>query len=333
MSTIAILGAGTWGSALAHCLVRNNHEVRLWSRFENEILEMKCSRTNKNLPEMVLPETVLMTADPLEALTGAEYVLVVVPSVYVRSTIQYTAPFISPDSIVTCASKGIEANSLKLLSEVIADELASQMVSVRGITALSGPTHAEEVARSLPTLIVSACEYETVAEEIQHLFDGSCIRPYTNTDLRGVEICGALKNVEALAVGVARGLGYGDNTAAALMTRGMEEIRRLGLAMGCQERTFFGLAGIGDLIVTATSLHSRNNRCGMLIGSGKPVQEAVREVGMVVEGLNTLPAAVELCRKTGMEMPIISAVRAIVQDGARPDDIVRELMSRKLKEE
>jgi len=333
LSTIAVLGAGTWGSALAHCLAQNGHPVRLWSRFESEIEELKRNRTNRNLPEMVLPDGILLTADPAEALSGAGIVLVVVPSVFVRDTIRFTGAFIEPDAIVACCAKGIEADTRMLLTEVIQDELERQQRPVRAIAALSGPTHAEEVAKDLPTLIVAACEDENAAKEIQGLFDGSCIRPYTNTDLRGVEICGALKNVEALAVGIARGLGYGDNTAAALITRGMEEIRRLGLAMGCQERTFFGLAGIGDLIVTATSRHSRNNRCGMLIGAGKPVKEAVKEVGMVVEGINTLPAAAALCKTYGMEMPIIDAVRAVVQDGARPDEIVRDLMNRRLKQE
>lgn len=333
MNTITILGSGTWGSALAHCLAQKGHEVRLWSRFENEIEELKKTRTNRNLPEMILPDTIRLTADPAEALSGAGTVLVVVPSVFVRDTIRFVHPYLRPDAVLVCCAKGFETNTRMLLTDVIKDELGQQKKPVRAVAALSGPTHAEEVAKDLPTLIVSACEEETAAKEIQGLFDGTCIRPYTNTDLRGVEICGALKNVEALAVGIARGLGYGDNTAAALITRGMEEIRRLGLAMGCQERTFFGLAGIGDLIVTATSRHSRNNRCGMLIGAGKPVKEAVKEVGMVVEGINTLPAAAALCRTYGMEMPIIDAVRAVVQDGARPDEIVRDLMNRRLKQE
>ena len=201
------------------------------------------------------------------------------------------------------------------------------------VVALSGPTHAEEVAFNMPTLIVSACEDLTAATKVQTLFDGTCIRPYANADVKGVQICGALKNVEALAVGIARGLGYGDNTRAAMITRGMEEIRRLGIAMGCMERTFFGLAGIGDLIVTATSEHSRNNRAGYLIGQGKTVQEALNEVGMVVEGINALPAAVRLCEIYGMDMPLINAVREVIMEGKAPADIVSGLMQRSLKME
>ena len=198
---------------------------------------------------------------------------------------------------------------------------------------MSGPTHAEEVARNLPTLIVCACENTDSAAKVQALFDGTCIRPYVNPDEKGVQICGALKNVEALAVGIARGLGYGDNTCAAMITRGMEEIRRLGLAMGCREKTFFGLAGIGDMIVTATSRQSRNNRAGFLIGQGKSVDEAVREIGMVVEGMNALPAAVTLCEKYEMDMPLINAVQMIVRENAKPSDVVKELMNRSLKME
>ena len=185
----------------------------------------------------------------------------------------------------------------------------------------------------MPTLIVSASEDVEAAESVQKLFEGTCIRPYVNRDEKGVQICGALKNVEALAVGIARGLGYGDNTCAAMMTRGMEEIRRLGLAMGCTEKTFFGLAGIGDLIVTATSRHSRNNRAGYLIGQGMKAEDAVKEIGMVVEGMNALPAAVALCEKFGMEMPLINAVRDIIRDGVKPADVVTRLMNRSLKAE
>ena len=182
-------------------------------------------------------------------------------------------------------------------------------------------------------MIVCACEDLDTARGVQNLFDGTCIRPYVNPDITGVQICGALKNVEALAVGIARGLGYGDNTCAAMITRGMEEIRRLGLAMGCREKTFFGLAGIGDLIVTATSRHSRNNRAGFLIGQGMRADEAVKEIGMVVEGMNALPAAVSLCERFHMDMPLISAVNAIVNNGAAPSDVVKDLMNRSLKTE
>ena len=255
-----------------------------------------------------------------------------VPSVYTRETIKDFAPYVDRKTILISAAKGIESTTLMTLSEVIGDEM-NQAGKKNTVVALSGPTHAEEVARDLPTLIVCACEDTDAAVKVQQLFDGTCIRPYVNPDARGVQICGALKNVEALAVGIARGLGYGDNTCAAMITRGMEEIRRLGLAMGCREKTFFGLAGIGDLIVTATSQHSRNNRAGYLIGQGKTVEEAVSEIGMVVEGMNALPAAIALCEKFHMDMPLINAVRSVVIDHAQPSDVVRELMNRSLKTE
>ena len=232
-----------------------------------------------------------------------QYILMVVPSVFVRDTASLFVPYLQENPVWINAAKGIESDTLMTLTEVIEDEIVKKGGKKPRTVAISGPTHAEEVARDLPTLIVAAGDEEEVTRNVQKLFEGSCIRPYTNTDKRGVQVCGALKNVEALAVGIANGLGYGDNTKAAMITRGMEEIRRLGLAMGCNERTFFGLAGIGDLIVTATSNHSRNNRAGMLIGQGKKTAEALKEVGMVVEGVNALPAAMRLCEIYGMEMP------------------------------
>ena len=256
----------------------------------------------------------------------------VVPSVYTRETMRDFAPYVEEKTILVSAAKGIEKDTLMTLTEVLRDELQKAGKQNEAV-AMSGPTHAEEVARNLPTLIVCACENTDSAAKVQALFDGTCIRPYVNPDEKGVQICGALKNVEALAVGIARGLGYGDNTCAAMITRGMEEIRRLGLAMGCREKTFFGLAGIGDLIVTATSRHSRNNRAGFLIGQGKSVDEAVREIGMVVEGMNALPAAVTLCEKYEMDMPLINAVQMIVRENAKPSDVVKELMNRSLKTE
>ena len=329
---ISVIGAGTWGTALARVLALNGHEVCVWSRFREETDELTRTRRHAHLPGAVIPDSILFTTDPAKAAAGADHILMVVPSVFMRETTRDLAPYIEEQTIVTSAAKGIESGTLMTLTEVISDELAA--AGKKNTTmALSGPTHAEEVARDLPTLIVCACEDLEAAEKVQRLFDGTCIRPYVNPDAKGVQICGALKNVEALAVGIARGLGYGDNTCAAMITRGMEEIRRLGLAMGCREKTFFGLAGIGDLIVTATSQHSRNNRAGFLIGQGMPVGAAVREIGMVVEGMNALPAAITLCEKFSMDMPIISAVRAVVTDGARPSDVVKELMNRSLKME
>ena len=329
---ITVAGAGTWGTALGRILALKGYDICIWSRFREETESLSATRTHPNLPGTVIPETILFTPDISEAASGADYLIMAVPSIYTRETAKDFAPYIEEKTILISAAKGIESSTLMTLTEVIGDEL--EKAGKANITvALSGPTHAEEVARDLPTLIVCACENLNAAEKVQQLFDGTCIRPYVNPDEKGVQICGALKNVEALAVGIARGLGYGDNTCAAMITRGMEEIRRLGLAMGCREKTFFGLAGIGDLIVTATSRHSRNNRAGYLIGQGKTVEEAVREIGMVVEGMNALPAAVALCEKFGMDMPLISAVRAVVCEHAQPSDVVRELMNRSLKME
>ncbi len=329
---ITVAGAGTWGTALGRVLAQNGHSVCIWSRFREEAESLAETRRHPNLPETEIPASILFTSDVAEAAKGAEYIIMVVPSVYTRETARDFAPYTEEGTILVSAAKGIESGTLMTLTEVISDEL-SAVNKHNETVALSGPTHAEEVAKDLPTLIVCACENLEAAKKVQSLFDGTCIRPYVNPDVKGVQICGALKNVEALAVGIARGLGYGDNTCAAMITRGMEEIRRLGLAMGCREKTFFGLAGIGDLIVTATSRHSRNNRAGYLIGQGKSVDEAVSEIGMVVEGMNALPAAVALCEKFGMDMPLISAVRAVVNDHARPSDVVTELMNRSLKME
>ena len=329
---IAVLGAGTWGIALARVLSLNGSEVTVWSKFPKEAEDLDQRREAPHLPGIRIPAEIHFTADPAVAANRADYLLMAVPSVYVRETAALFCTIAEENVTWINASKGIESDTLMTLTEVIEDECSRKGRKCRTV-AISGPTHAEEVARDLPTLIVAACEEIRTAQDVQRLFEGSCIRPYTNTDKRGVQICGALKNVEALAAGIAKGLGYGDNTTAAMITRGMEEIRRLGLSMGCDEHTFFGLAGIGDLIVTATSRHSRNNKAGMLIGQGKKPDEALREVGMVVEGVNALPAAVRLCEKYGMEMPLISAVRSVITDGADPKEIVQDLMNRKLKQE
>ena len=330
---IAVLGSGTWGVALARVLSLNGADVTVWSKFPEEAKKLRETREAPNLPGVHIPEDILFTSDPAKAAAKAEYILMVVPSIFVRDTAALFAKLARKDAVWINAAKGIESDTLMTLTEVIEDEVVRRGGEKPVTVAISGPTHAEEVARDLPTLIVAAGDDQETAERVQRLFEGSCIRPYTNRDKRGVQICGALKNVEALAVGIARGLGYGDNTRAAMITRGMEEIRRLGLAMGCSERTFFGLAGIGDLIVTATSDHSRNNRAGTLIGQGRTPEEALKEVGMVVEGVNALPAAIRLCEKYGMEMPLIEAVRAVIQEGADPKVIVQDLMSRKLKQE
>ncbi len=316
--------------ALARMLCNSGNEITVWSAIEREVEEFAATRRHPNLPGMVIPEEIAFTADIEKACTGNEILLFAVPSPFVRSTARKVAPFLKDDQIIVDVAKGIEAETLYTMTQIIADEIKNPKVA---LVALSGPTHAEEVAKDLPTTIVSACENMEVAKHVQEVFSNTCMRVYTNDDVVGVELCGAMKNIIALASGVAVGLGYGDNTRAALITRGMAEIARLGMAMGCKEQTFGGLAGIGDLIVTATSVHSRNNRCGMLIGKGVDPNEAVKQVGMVVEGINALPAAMRLAEMYHVEMPIVEAVYAVVSQGAVPKDVVAMLMGRDKKPE
>ena len=330
MKQIGVLGAGTWGMALARMLQRSGHQVTVWSALEKEIDEFSATRRHPNLPGMEIPAELGFTKDIREVCENKDILLFAVPSVFVRGTAKKAAPYIKSGQIIVDVAKGIEADTLFTMSRIIADEIQNPEVK---IVALSGPTHAEEVAQDLPTTIVSACEDEQAATRVQEIFANSCMRVYTNTDVLGVELCGALKNVMALGSGIALGLGFGDNAKAALITRGMAEIVRLGTAMGCHPQTFYGLAGIGDLIVTATSMHSRNNRCGMLLGQGVPPEEAVKQVGMVVEGIHALNAAMRLMEKYQVDMPIVRAVNAVVNCGADPRSEVLKLMEREQRPE
>ncbi len=330
MSRIGVLGAGTWGMALARMLHNNGHSVCVWSALKREVEEFSTTRRHPNLPGMEIPGAISFTEDIGEVCKERDILLFAVPSPFVRSTARQAAPYIPDHQIIVDVAKGIEADTLLTMTGIIAQELNNPTVK---LVALSGPTHAEEVAKDLPTTIVSACEDQNVAELVQNVFWGTCMRVYTNDDVLGVELCGAVKNVIALAAGIATGLGYGDNAKAALITRGMAEISRLGITMGCKSETFGGLAGIGDLIVTATSVHSRNNRCGTLIGSGVPVEEAIKQTGMVVEGINALPAVMALKEKYAVEMPIVEAAWQIVREGVAPKDVVQQLMGRDRKPE
>ena len=331
---IGVIGAGTWGVALARMLTNSNHEVVVWSAIDAEIDELSATRRHKNLPGAVIPEATGFTKNLEEATVGKEILLFAVPSVFVRATAARLAPHIKEGQIIVNVAKGIEEGTLYTMTEVIRDELdrhgAPKDIK---LLALSGPTHAEEVAKDLPTTIVSACEDEATAMLVQDVFMNTCMRVYTHFDVLGVELSGALKNIIALATGISTGLGFGDNTKAALITRGIAEIRRLGLKMGCHDQTFAGLAGIGDLIVTATSEHSRNNRCGKLIGSGVEPKEAIKQIGMVVEGINALPAAVALARKYEVEMPIIETAYKVIFEGVNPKTAVLTLMTRDKKAE
>ena len=328
ISKIAVLGAGTWGIALARMMSNSGHEVTVWSALSAEVDELDITRRQKNLPNMEIPDEVVFTKNINEACENKDILLFAVPSVFVRSTAKRASEFLPEGQIIVDVAKGIEPDTLMTMSEIIAEEIPQAKV-----VALSGPTHAEEVARDLPTTIVAAHEDIAIAERVQEIFTNPVMRVYTNIDVKGVELCGALKNIIALAAGISAGLGYGDNTKAALITRGLAEIERLGVKMGCIPETFSGLAGMGDLIVTSTSKHSRNNRCGYLIGQGYEPSEAVKAVGMVVEGINAIPAAMELAKRYEVEMPIIAAVDAIINCRADPKNAVRELMGRDSKTE
>lgn len=331
---ICVLGAGTWGMPLAALLSKNGHNVTVWSALEKEIEYLREHHANPNLEGVVFPDDIYYTTDIEKAVSGKEVVLFVVASQFYRATAAKAAPYVKSGAKIISASKGIEPGTLMTMTDIIDDEMKKNAPDTKySNVALSGPTHAEEVARGIPTSIVSACEDEAVALEVAEIFKNSCLRVYTNPDIRGVELCGAMKNIMALACGILTGMGYGDNTRAMLMTRGIAEMTRIGLAMGCKRRTFMGLAGIGDLIVTCTSQHSRNNRCGYLIGTGMSYEEASKQIGMVVEGYHALEAAMELSEKYGVEMPITAAVNDVVKNGRNIDEVAFDLMTRDIKNE
>lgn len=332
MVSIGVFGAGTWGMALARMLCNCGYDVVVWSALRSEIEEYSGTRRHPNLPGMVIPDELKFTEDIEEVCRDKDVLLFVIPSVFVRSVAEQARPFIPDGQVIVEAAKGLEKGTFMTMSEVIKDELIKDGKHDHiKMVAISGPTHAEEVALDLPTTIVSACDDHDTAKYIQDIFMNTCMRVYTNVDPHGIELCGALKNVIALACGIASGIGLGDNAKAALITRGMAEMTRLGMKIGCMEQTFYGLAGMGDLIVTATSVHSRNNRCGNLIGQGYSVEDAVKEVGQVVEGLNALPAAMAMAEYYDVEMPITFALDKIVRGHADPKETVTELMSRDKK--
>lgn len=332
MIKITVFGAGTWGIALARLLAANGRDVTVWSAIPEELKSLSVTHRHPNLPGMQLPSVMHYTADIGEACKGRDILLFAVPSPFVRATARKAAPFIPEGQLIVDVAKGIEDKTLLTMSEIIEDELRKCGRTAR-VVALSGPTHAEEVARDMPTLIVAASEDEDAAKAVQKVFSTPTFRVYTNTDRRGTELGGAVKNVIALAVGIAMGLGYGDNAKAALITRGNAELARLGAAMGCRAETFSGLSGMGDLIVTCTSMHSRNLHAGMLLGRGKTAEEAKAEVGQVVEGINALPAARRLARKYKVDMPIVQSVDAILSGRLAAGDALATLMGRGLKRE
>lgn len=334
MAKIGVLGAGTWGMALARMLCNMGHEVQVWSALPQEIDQLSTTGVHPKLKNMVIPKEMKYTKEIQEVCTDKDILLFAVPSVFVRSTAKQASEYMKDGQVIVDVAKGIEASTLYTMTEVIRDELNKKggLEKVK-LVALSGPTHAEEVAIDLPTTIVSACPDLKVAQYVQQIFMNPKFRVYTNTDIHGVEICGAFKNIIALGTGIARGLGYGDNTAAALITRGVKEMSALGELMDCKPETFNGLAGIGDLIVTCTSLHSRNLTAGMLLGKGKSRDEAVKEVGMVVEGIYALDAAMQLKKKYDVELPICEMVNGIVNEGISPETGEKLLMTRMGRQE
>ncbi|MCI8798774.1 NAD(P)-dependent glycerol-3-phosphate dehydrogenase [Acetatifactor muris] len=326
MAQVSIIGGGSWGIALAVLLRKNGHEITVWSALEREIAMLREFREHKMLPGVKLPEEIVFTTDDREAVEGKDLLVMAVASSYTRETAHRLSSLVAPRQKILNVAKGIEEHTVMTLSEIIEQEIPQADVAV-----MSGPSHAEEVGRGIPTTIVVGAGTKATAEYIRSLFMNEVFRVYITPDILGMELGGALKNVVALAAGIADGLGYGDNTKAALITRGITEIARLGTAMGGKFETFCGLTGIGDLIVTCASMHSRNRRAGILIGQGKTCEEAMEEVRMVVEGVYSAKAAMELARKYNVQMPIIEQVNAVLFEGRSAAQAVKELMLRDKK--
>ncbi len=321
---IGVLGAGSWGTALAILLHENGHEVTLWSIDKREVAMIDEKREQvEKLPGVMIPDRIAVTNDVESSVTGKDMLVMAVPSIFVRSTSKMIAPYIKEGQLIVNVAKGIEEDTLMNMTDIIEDEIRQARVGV-----LSGPSHAEEVGRRIPTTVVAGAHDKATAEEIQEAFMSPVFRVYTSPDMVGIELGAALKNVIALAAGIVDGLGLGDNTKAALITRGIAEITRLGLAMGGRFETFIGLSGIGDLIVTCTSTHSRNHNAGYLIGQGKSYQEAMDEVKMVVEGVYSAKAALALAKKYNVEVPITEQVNQVLFEGRSAKDAVTSLLMR-----
>lgn len=326
MAKISILGGGSWGIALAVLLHKNGHQVTIWSALEKEIDMLRENHEHKMLPDVKLPEDMIFTIDDRAAVVGKDLLVMAVASSYTRQTAKRFGALVGKGQKIVNVAKGIEENTLITLSEIIEQEIPQADVAV-----MSGPSHAEEVGRGIPTTIVVGARRKSTAEYIQNLFMNQVFRVYISPDVLGIELGGSLKNVVALAAGIADGLGYGDNTKAALITRGITEIARLGTAMGAKFETFCGLTGIGDLIVTCASMHSRNRRAGILIGQGKTMEEAMEEVKMVVEGVYSAKAAMGLAAKYHVQLPIIEQVNEVLFAGKSAAEAVKDLMLRDRK--
>ncbi len=324
MAKIGIIGAGSWGLALSVLLCSNGNEVTLWSYLESDaqILRSKHELSSK-LPDVTIPEAVSVTSDLKEAIAGQELLVFVSPSNVTRQTAQKMAGLVKEGTVIVNAAKGIEEGTLMTMTDILEEEIPQAKTAV-----ISGPSHAEEVARLMPTAVVIGAHEESTARGLQKIFMSPFFRVYISSDMKGIEVGAALKNVIALAAGIADGMGYGDNAKAALITRGIVEISRLGTKMGGRAETFSGLTGIGDLIVTCESMHSRNRRAGILLGQGKSMEEAMKEVDMVVEGVYSAKSAIELAQKYEVELPIIEQVYQVLFEGKDPKEAVSELMLR-----
>lgn len=329
MADYGVIGAGSWGIALARVLAKNGHNVTVWSIIEDEIRMLQEKREHESkLPGVKLPESIQFTTDLERAVTGKEMLVLAVPSPFTRSTSKSMAPFVVEGQLIVNVAKGIEDETFMTLTDIIEEEIPQAVVAV-----LSGPSHAEEVGKDMPTTLVAGANKKETAEYIQNAFMCDFIRVYTSPDVLGIELGGALKNVVALAAGVADGLGCGDNTKAALITRGIAEIARLGVAMGGKIESFTGLTGIGDLIVTCSSMHSRNRRAGQLIGQGYTYEEAMAEVKMVVEGVYSAKAAAGLSKKYNISMPIVKEVNEVLFNGKAASEALSDLMFRDKRKE
>lgn len=327
MKNIAIIGSGSWGVALAIYLAKIGHNVKIWSFAKEEADLINNEKKCMFLPKATIPDNVKCSLDFKEVIEGAEIVLVVTPSKFTRNTVNQFKPYITDQQVIVC-SKGLEKGTLKTLTEILEEELPNNMIG-----ALSGPSHAEEVSLAIPTAIVIASKYDELLNNIQSSFMSETMRIYTSHDIKGVELGGALKNIIAFCAGIAAGLNLGDNSFAALATRGLVEITRLGTKMGADKDTFYGLTGLGDLIVTCLSEHSRNRKAGYLIGQGKTIEEAKLEVGMTIESIDNIEVAYELAKKYDVEMPIVEAVYNVLYNGLEPKKAVTMLMTRDAKSE
>ena len=323
MANISIIGSGTWGMALSLLLYKKGQTVKVWSAIPEEVAMLREKREHKNLPGVPIPEDMEITGDLEDCVKSADLMVLSVPSVFTRQTARKMKPYVAEGQIIVNVAKGIEETTLMTLSEQIEEEIPQANVAV-----LSGPSHAEEVGRGIPTTCVVGARDRKTAEYIQNIFMCKVFRVYTSPDIMGIELGGSLKNVIALAAGVADGLGYGDNTKAALITRGMAEITRLALKMGAHVETMYGLSGVGDLIVTCASMHSRNRRAGILIGQGKSMEEAMKEVQMVVEGVYSAKAAAARADKYEVQMPITKEINKVLFEGMAASEAVENLMLR-----